>query len=48
LPDDAEHVKLLQTSIGDDARIGIHETVLAGTQVPAGKVVGIFPSDRGR
>jgi acetyltransferase-like isoleucine patch superfamily enzyme len=46
-PDDLDHVRLLPTSIGDGARIGIHETVLAGTEVPAGKVIGAFPSDRG-
>jgi acetyltransferase-like isoleucine patch superfamily enzyme len=46
-PDDLDHVRLLPTSTGDGARIGIHETVLAGTEVPAGKVIGAFPSDRG-
>jgi acetyltransferase-like isoleucine patch superfamily enzyme len=44
--EDLEHVRLLPTSIGDGARIGTHETVLAGTQVPGGTVVGHFPADR--
>jgi acetyltransferase-like isoleucine patch superfamily enzyme len=46
-PEDLDHVRLLPTTIGDGARIGIHETVLAGTNVPPGKVVGSFPADRG-
>jgi acetyltransferase-like isoleucine patch superfamily enzyme len=41
-----DHVKLTPTTIGDGARIGIHETVLAGTNIPPGQVVGSFPSER--
>jgi acetyltransferase-like isoleucine patch superfamily enzyme len=46
-PEDLDHVKLRQTVIDDGARIGIHETVLAGTHIPAGAVVGAFPAERG-
>ena len=42
-PEDLDHVRLLPTTIGDGARIGIHETVLAGTEVPAGQVIGSSP-----
>jgi acetyltransferase-like isoleucine patch superfamily enzyme len=46
-PDDLDHLKLLPTTIGDRARIGIHETIFGGTNVPEGAVVGAFPADRG-
>jgi acetyltransferase-like isoleucine patch superfamily enzyme len=46
-PEDLDHLRLQPTTIGDRARIGIHETVLAGTNVPPGQVIGAFPSDRG-
>ena len=45
--EDLDHVRLLPTTIGDNARVGIHEIVLAGTNIPAGAVVGAFPSDKG-
>src|ERR1700728_296926 len=45
-PDDMDHVKLTPTTIGAGARIGSHEIVLGGTNVPDGQVVGNFPADR--
>jgi acetyltransferase-like isoleucine patch superfamily enzyme len=45
--EDLDHVKLMPTIIGDGARIGTHEIVLAGTEIPAGAVIGHFPADRG-
>lgn len=45
--EDGDQVRLLPTTIGDNARVGIHEIVLAGTHIPAGAVVGAFPSDKG-
>jgi acetyltransferase-like isoleucine patch superfamily enzyme len=44
--DDLDHVKLTPTTIGAGARIGSHEIVLGGTNVPDGQVVGNFPADR--
>lgn len=40
-------VTLAATAIGDGARIGTHEVILAGTQVPPGQTIGSFPADRG-
>ena len=45
-PEDLDTVKLLPTTIGDGARIGTHEIVMAGTNVPPGQVVGKFPADK--
>jgi len=45
-PEDLDHVKLTPTSIGEGARIGTHEIVMAGTKVPPGAVVGKFPADK--
>lgn len=45
--EDLDHVRALPTTIGDNARVGIHEIVLGGTNVPAGQVVGSFPSEKG-
>jgi acetyltransferase-like isoleucine patch superfamily enzyme len=44
-PDDLDHVKLLPTSIGDGARVGSHEIVMAGTMIAARQIVGRFPAD---
>jgi acetyltransferase-like isoleucine patch superfamily enzyme len=44
--DDFDHITLVPTEIGENARIGSHAIVLAGHNVPAGAVVGNFPSDR--
>lgn len=46
-PEDLDHVRLLHTTIGDNARIGTHETVMAGSNIAPGAIVGRFPSDRG-
>lgn len=43
---DFDHVTLLHTTIGDNARVGSHAIVLAGQDVPPGSVVGTFPADR--
>jgi acetyltransferase-like isoleucine patch superfamily enzyme len=45
--EELDHVKLAPTTIGDGARVGIHEIVLAGANIPPGQVVGSFPSERG-
>jgi acetyltransferase-like isoleucine patch superfamily enzyme len=44
--DDLDHVKLTPTTIGAGARIGSHEIVLGGTNVPDGQVLGNFPASR--
>ncbi|HZB87451.1 MAG TPA: acyltransferase [Terracidiphilus sp.] len=44
---DTEHLTLTPTAIGEGARIGSHEIVLAGTRVDPRQVIGIFPGDRG-
>jgi acetyltransferase-like isoleucine patch superfamily enzyme len=44
--EDLDHVRLLPTTVGDNARVGIHEIVLAGTNIPADTVVGSFPSEK--
>ncbi len=44
--DDLEHVQLLETTIGDGARISTHEIVMAGTKVAPGEVVGKFPAEK--
>ncbi len=43
---DLDHGKFLPTFIGDGARIGTHESVMAGTKVPPGTVIGDFPAER--
>ncbi len=45
-PDDLDHVKLVETTIGDGARISTHEIVMAGTKVAPGEVVGKFPAEK--
>jgi acetyltransferase-like isoleucine patch superfamily enzyme len=45
-PEDFEHATLAPVEIGENARIGSHAIVLAGQKIPAGAVVGDFPSDR--
>jgi len=45
-PDNYDKVTLVQTTIGDRARIGSHSIVLAGQNVVAGEAVGSFPADR--
>jgi acetyltransferase-like isoleucine patch superfamily enzyme len=42
---DTEHVTLAPTHIGDGARIGTHEVIMAGSNIEPGKVIGHFPSD---
>jgi acetyltransferase-like isoleucine patch superfamily enzyme len=42
-PENMEDVRLQPTTIGDGARIGTHEIVMAGTNLAAGEVVGRFP-----
>jgi acetyltransferase-like isoleucine patch superfamily enzyme len=44
--DDTDHVTLTATNIGDGARIGSHEIILAGTKVDPHQTIGIFPGDR--
>jgi acetyltransferase-like isoleucine patch superfamily enzyme len=39
-----EDVKLQPTTIGDGARIGSHEIIMGGTNVPANEVVGHYPA----
>jgi acetyltransferase-like isoleucine patch superfamily enzyme len=39
-------IRFTATRIGEGARIGSHEIILAGTQVPAGAMVGSFPAER--
>jgi acetyltransferase-like isoleucine patch superfamily enzyme len=45
-PREFEHVTLVPTVIGDQARIASHAIVLAGQTVAPGDTVGSFPSDR--
>jgi acetyltransferase-like isoleucine patch superfamily enzyme len=45
-PDNYDKVTLVQTTIGDGARIGSHSIVLAGQKVGAGEAIGSFPADR--
>ncbi|HVZ84150.1 MAG TPA: hypothetical protein VG893_10795 [Terracidiphilus sp.] len=45
--EDMEHVTLTPTVIGEGARIGSHEIVLAGAKVNPRQTIGIFPGDRG-
>jgi acetyltransferase-like isoleucine patch superfamily enzyme len=45
-PEDMDQVKLEPTTIGEGARIGSHEIILGGTNVPDGKVFGSFPADK--
>ena len=42
-----DRVQLLKTTIGDGARIGTHEIVMAGAHVAPGEVVGRFPMGQG-
>ena len=44
--EDYDRITLVPTEIGENARIGSHAIVLPGDQVPAGAVIGSFPSDR--
>lgn len=46
-PEDLDHVRLLHTTVGDGARIGTHEIVMAGSKIAPGTIVGRFPADRG-
>jgi acetyltransferase-like isoleucine patch superfamily enzyme len=46
LPDDPDCVKLAPVEIGEGARIGSHEIVMAGSKIAPGAVVGRFPADR--
>jgi acetyltransferase-like isoleucine patch superfamily enzyme len=43
--EDTEHVTLTATHIGDGARIGSHEIVLAGTKVEPRQTIGTFPAE---
>jgi acetyltransferase-like isoleucine patch superfamily enzyme len=45
-PGDFDHVSLLPTEIGENARIGSHAFVMAGDKVPANAVIGDFPANR--
>jgi len=45
-PDDMDKVTLEPVEIGENARIGSHAFVMAGQHIPAGAVVGDFPSGR--
>jgi acetyltransferase-like isoleucine patch superfamily enzyme len=44
--DNMDDVTLAATTIGENARIGSHAFVMAGTSVPPGATVGDFPSGR--
>jgi acetyltransferase-like isoleucine patch superfamily enzyme len=44
-PDDLDDVKFAPTTIGDGARIGTHEIVMAGSTIAPGTVLGHFPAD---
>lgn len=46
--EDFDHVSLLPTTIGENARIASHAIVLAGTRVAAGQTVGSFPGAHGQ
>ncbi len=46
LPDQPDGVKLEPVEIGEGARIGSHEIVMAGSKIAPGAVVGHFPADR--
>lgn len=45
-PEDYDHITLVPTEIGENARIGSHAIVQAGEKVEAGAIIGDFPSDR--
>jgi len=42
-----DRVQLLKTTIGDGARIGTHEIIMAGANVAPGEVAGRFPMGQG-